>query len=209
MATTNAATELEVANLALQRIGVGASASLSGTDKVSKAANRVFADTRDEVQSLFPWSCITTRQALTSTLAGTASFVYVHTLGLDCLRILEVVDTTDADAENIPYRREYRHLYVDQLTGYVRYTKQTTNITPWDPLMLAAITTRMASKMVYWLVGQPQALAQAMRQEYLQILGLAVQARAMEGKYEDNLKTLAMLSEQFIAALANRNVVSE
>lgn len=208
MASSNVASELDVANLALQRIGVAASASLSGTDKVSVAANRILSDTRDEVQSLFPWNCITSRKALAGTLAGVASFTYVHTLGLDCLRILEVVDTADADAENIPVRREGRNLYVDRLTGYVRFTQQTKTITPWDPLMVTAIETLMASRLALWLTGKV-AIAQAMRQEFIQVLGVAVQVGAMEGKYEDNIKTLAMLSQQFIPALASREVIKE
>ena len=66
MASSNVTTELGVANLALQRIGVAASTDLDGTDKKSVAANRVLADTRDEIQRIFPWNCINNRLALST-----------------------------------------------------------------------------------------------------------------------------------------------
>ncbi|MFH2073964.1 MAG: hypothetical protein ABIJ57_01265, partial [Pseudomonadota bacterium] len=197
-----ATSELDVANLALQRIGVAPSSNLSGTDKASVAANRILADTRDEVQAMFPWNCIITREALASTTIGStfSAFSYVHTLGLSCLRVLDVIDVTDSGAENVPYRREYRNLYTDLSAGYVRYLKQTTNITPWDPLMLTAIETRMASKLAVWLTGKTQ-LAQMMYQEFLLTISTAVRMEAIEKKYEDTTKLLAMLNEQFIPAL--------
>jgi len=118
------------------------------------------------------------------------------------------VDTADADAEEIKYRREYNLLYTDQATGYIRYLKQTTNITPWDPLMLTAIETRMASKLAIWLTGKIT-LAQMLHQEFIQTIGLAVQVRAMEGRYEDNLKLLAILDQNFIGLLNSEKVVRE
>ncbi len=204
----NVTTELGVANLALQRIGIKVSTDLAGTDKVSTAANRVLSDTRDEVQRMFPWNCIITREALSTSAAGTASFGYVHTLGLTCLRVLEVIDTAEDEAENIPYRREYRYLYTDRSSGYVRFTQQTTNITPWDPLMLSAIETRMASKLAIWLTGKLQ-LSQLLFQDFIQTVGVAVQVGAMEGEFEDNIKTLAMLQQEMIPVLANRKVAAE
>lgn len=204
----NVTTELGVANLALQRIGVKASTDLAGTDKKSVAANRILSDTRDEVQRMFPWNCLINREALSTSAAGTSSFGYVHTLGLTCLRVLEVMDTADANAENIPYRREYRYLYTDQSTGYVRYIKQTTNITPWDPFLLAAIETRMASRLAVWLTGQI-ALTQTLNQEFMQTIAAAIQVRAMEGKFEENRKLLAILDPQFVPALMSDKRVSE
>ena len=205
---TSATTETWVANLALQRIGVATTTSLTGTDKASVAAALIFADTRDEVQRMFPWKNLTARTALSTNSAGTSAYSYVHTLGLDCLRVLEIIDIADDEAQNPDYRIEYRSLYHNLTQGYVRYIKQTTNITPWDPLMLTAIECRLASKLAIWLTGQV-ALQQALQQEIIQVLGVAVQTEAMEGRYDDNIKTLAMISQQFIPTLAEQKRVNE
>jgi len=204
----NVTTELGVANLALQRIGVKASTDLAGTDKKSVAANRILSDTRDEVQRMFPWNCLINRQVLSTGTAGTSSFSYIHTLGATCLRVLEVLDSADDYAENIPYRREGDYLYTDQKTGYVRYIKQTTNITPWDPFLLSAIESRMASKLAVWLTGKI-ALGQVMHQDFMQTISLAINVRAMEGKFEDNRKLLAMLDMQYVPLLASDKRISE
>lgn len=210
--STNVATEVEIANLALQRIGIAPITALATTgSKATIAVNRIFADTRDEVQRMFPWNCIINRIALSPTTVGStfSSFTYVHTLAADCLRVLEVIDTTDSGAENIPYTLEYLHLYFDTAAGYIRYLKQTTNITPWDPLMLTAIETRLASKLAIWLTGK-SAMAQQMHQEFLQTISVAIQVRAMESKYDkENRKLLAMLSADFIPALISQKGVSE
>jgi len=205
-----AASSLDVANLALQRIGVKASSSLSGTDKQSVAANRILEDTRDEVQYMFPWECIMKRIALAPTAVGStfSSFSYVHTLSSDCLRVLEIIDTNDADAENIPYVREGSNLYHNLSSGYLRYLKQTTNITPWSPLMLNAIEARMSSKLAVWLTGQVTKAA-LMHQEFMQTISVAIQVGAIEGKYEDNRKVLAMLDKNFMPFLAEDRRVAE
>jgi len=205
-----ATSSLDVANMALQRIGVKVSTSLSGTDKASVAANRILEDTRDEVQYMFPWSCVIDRVALSATTigAGVSAFSYVHTLALTCLRVLEIIDTADADAENIPYLREGRKLYTNQASGYIRYLKQTTNITPWSPLMLEAITARVGSRLAVWLTGQASKGAM-LHQEFMQIISVAIQVGAMEGKFEDNRKILAMLNENFMPFLANDKRVAE
>jgi hypothetical protein len=206
--STSVATEVAVANLALQRIGVGAIDALTDNDKAAKAANRIFADTRDEIQRMFSWTCLIDREALSTSTASAASFSYVHTLGLDCLTVLNILDTSDSDAENIPYRREYRHLYTNQQTGYVRYTKQTTNITPWEPLMLTALETRLASKLAVWLTGKA-ALAQMMQQEFMQTITLAIQVKAIEDRFEDSTKMLAMIDKSFLPFLAQDRAIAE
>lgn len=205
--STNVSSEVAVANLALQRIGIGAIAALDGNDKPSVAANRIFADTRDEIQRMFPWTCLVTREALSTSASGDAAFDYVHTLGLGTLTVLEVIDEDDSSAENIPFRREYRDLYTDLQTGYVRFTEQTTNITPWDPLMLTAIETRMASKLALWLTGKIQ-LSQLLHQEFMQTITLAIQVKAIEDKYEDNTVLLSMIDKSFLPffAMDNREI---
>lgn len=205
-----AASTVDVANLALQRIGVAAISSLSGTDKASVAANRILADTRDEVQSMFPWNCVIRRTALSTTTVGStfSAFSYVHTLALDCLRVLEVLDQDDDDKENIPYVREYRNLYTDLQAGYIRYIQSTAAITPWDPLMLTAIETRMASKLAVWLTGKMQ-LAQLLHQEFLGVVTLAIHMKAIEGKFEDYRETLAMLDKNFLPLLMGNRRVEE
>ena len=206
--SSNVSSEVQVANLALQRLGIAAVSALTGSDKPAAAANRIFADTRDEVQRMFPWACLITREAFTAHTISNSALPYRHTMDVTALSVLEVIDTSDAGAENIPFKREYRYLYTTKLTGYVRFTTQTTNITPWDPLMLSAIECRMASKLAVWLTGNFQ-MAQYLHQEFMQIIMIAIQTKAIEEKFDDNAKLLAMIDKSFLPFLSMNRAISE
>lgn len=205
MASANVTDELGVANLALQRIGVKAVADIDGTDKAAVAANRILADTRDELCRMFPWVCAVTREALSTTAISTSAFAYQHTMASAALRILEIVDIEGA--ENVPYRIEGRHVLTDRSSGYLRYVQQVATVSDWDPLLLTAIECRMASKLAVWLAGDLQ-LAAAMHQELVQILGIAMQVKAIE-QHEDNVEVLALLRDQYAPLLLGRAKVVE
>jgi hypothetical protein len=203
MASTNAATELEVANLALQRIGKAPITDIDGTDKVSTAARRVLADTRDEVSRIMPWTCLIRRTALsTLSASGDSAFTYQLTLADNVLRVIDIIDADGA--ENVDYRLENQVIYYNLTAGYVRHiSREATTIVHWDPLLLSCVECRTASKLAVYLTGDTQ-LSMALQQEYAQLLGAALQVRAVEVS-DDNEKVLFQLQN----ALAQQILIAK
>ena len=202
-APVNVTTETGVANLALQRIGRAIIADIdSGTDKVSTAVNRMFSDTRDEVALMLPWSSLMTRTAISTTSAtATSGFTYKQTIANTVLRITDLTGTDGS--ENNDWRREGTTLFYNISTGYIRHIKQETSVSIWDPLFLAALEARLASKLAIYLSSDLN-IAMAMQQEYVSLLSTAVLIKAVE-ENENNERILAQMDArlaQYFMALS-------
>ena len=195
-------TEVGVANLALQRVGAKTITAFDDGDRNADTVNLVYEDVRDEVQRTFPWACLTGRTELSTSAASNSSFAYTHTLAATVWRVLDI----NGD-EATKFRVEGTTLYTDEQTGYFRAVIQSSTVTAWDPLLITAIETRLASKIAYKLTQDIQ-LSAAMFQEYLLMLGMAIRLAAIE-YHEDNEKILQMMQDMSPAALLKKDYVSE
>ena len=211
MATSNVTTETDVANLALQRIGRAIISDIDndGT-KTSLACLRIFADTRDEVAVMLPWSNLMTRTAISTSAATDSLFAYKQTLADTVLRVIEVT-AIDGSSENENWRREGTTLFYDLTTGYIRHIERQASVSIWDPLYLAALEARLAHKLSVYLTTDVQ-MHMAMQQEYVTLLSTAVLVRAVE-ENEANDKILAQLdaslAARYIAISGGRRRIAE
>lgn len=195
-------TEVNVANLALQRIGAKTITAFDAGDRNADAVNLAYYDVRDEVMRTFPWACLIGRTALATSAATNSGFAYKHTLAAAVLRVLDI----NAD-ESIKFRVEGLTLYTNVQTGYFRHVSISDTVSTWDSLLISCIECRLASKVAY-KITQNLELAQVMFQEYIMMLGIAIKLAAIE-QHEDNLKILSMLQNMSPEALLRKDFVSE
>ena len=203
----NVTTETQVANLALQRIGIAIISDIDspGTDKAALAASRIFTETRDEVMALFPWASVMTRVALSTSAAADSAFDYSHTQATPFLYVMDV--TSIGGTENIDYRIEGTKIYTDQQTGYIRTIVRNATVSTWEPLLVEAIVLRLAQKLAVWLAGDMQ-LSATMLQEFVTLVSVAMVTKAIT-EHEDNEKVLAILNQQLQALLLQKPKVVE
>lgn len=207
MATpVNVSSRTQMANLALQRIGVKTISDIaSGTDLVSTTANRFFMDTRDSLARMLPWTALMGRTTLAANTAIAAGdFAYQETLASTVLRVLEIVPSTEG-AENVDYRIEGTRMYHNISAGWFRRISQPSTITAWDPLFLEAFECRLAQKMALPLTGSLM-MAQLMQQEFTTAISIAIQVKAVETMDSNDQILLALQRENdaLIAALNRR-----
>jgi len=208
MAASNVTTETAVANLALQRIGLGIISDIDtpGTDKAALAVSRIFADTRDEVCRMFPWASVTGRTVISSSAAPESAYDYKQTLAGTVLRVLGIDDL--AQTPNIDYRIEGTTIFFDAADGgYIRHITQTATVATWDPLLLEAIVLRLAVKLCPWLTGDGQLMI-TLWQEFITVVSIAMVTKAIE-QHEDNEGVLSILNQQYQALLLQKARVQE
>ena len=85
----------DICNRALSRVGEARITSLTDDSKQARACNGAYTHIRDEVFRAHPWNSVITRAKLAK-LADAPAFGYDahYQLPADCLRVVEVYDTT-------------------------------------------------------------------------------------------------------------------
>jgi len=196
-------TETQVANMALQRIGIGIISDIEtpGTDKAAIAVALIFADTRDEVCRMFPWASVTGRTAIDGAAAEESMYALKQTLAATILRVLGLVDITAA-TEQAEYRIEGTTIFFTLASGYIRHISQTATVATWDPLLLEAIVLRLAMKLAVDLAGDLQ-LTVALQQEFISVISIAMVTKAIE-QNEQNEQVLSILNQQLQVLLLTK-----
>ena len=199
-----ATTDVDVANLALRRCGQAqVLTTLTDATRNGYLANAFYADTRDEVMRLFEWPCLLTRSAVTMAVDTTTDFGYKGTIPSTCLRVVDINGNKE-----IPYRIEGWFIFCNMATGVsLRHIAASATPATWDRLLLAAVVARLASKMAMPLTQSVQ-LTSLLQQEFITILGMALQVHAQETK-EDVSLMLAFLEKNLELLMTGRNIAEE
>lgn len=156
-----AASETEIVNDALGRLGISPVMSLTDPTKQAQFANRFYESTRDEVLSGHPWSFATKRATLAQ-LAAEPEFewLYAYQLPVDSLRLLQL-NGYDLGKTADAWAIEGNKLLTDADKAEVRYIARVTDVTLFPPLFCEALSIKLAAKLCAPLTGrfdQPSAL---------------------------------------------------
>jgi len=106
---------------------------------------------------------------------------YQYVLPEDCLRILDVEDSTQ-------FKREGYFLYCDTEYPTVRYVKMSTDPDEWDNFIQTAISLRLAMMICEGVTGSAS-MAQVLQQEYMQVLVSAMGVAQSEASAEPEHET--------------------
>lgn len=175
-----AASETEIVNIALARIGEKSILALTDDSDRARVASALFAVTRDEVLAAGEWNEATKRDSLAQ-LAGSPKYGFARQFQIppDCLRILET------DDDSFPWRREGNTLVTDRSSVSIKYIFRLTDPTKFSPALTSALAYRLASDMAETIAGKAS-LQKLMLEKYGAALVAARGVNTKEGGNEQH-----------------------
>lgn len=187
------ASQVEIANRALTKLGAARIISFGDDNKQARAVQSMFAIVRDAELRAHVWSFAVKRASLAA-LVSTPDwgFEYEYELPSDCLRLLQVNDFFQGPSMD-DYRNQSTAEYMLEgnkiLTDYtaplkIRYIKREQDTAQWDSTFVEAIACRLAAEMAEDLTQSNQKKDAAWK-EYDQALMAAIRSGAVEQQHQD------------------------
>jgi hypothetical protein len=141
------ASEVEICNAALSKIGISGNnriTSLSQNTKNAKACDERYATLRDLLLEQHPWNFALKRvQLAASTEAPSYEFTYAYSLPPDWIRTIAVYDN-DAGAGEAAFRHEGKALVSDAAQLWLKYVMRLTDPNTMPPTFREALATYLA-----------------------------------------------------------------
>lgn len=173
------ASNVEIANRALQFLGADRIVDLAQNSKQARAANFAFETVRKSVLRSHPWNCAITRAQLaedaTAPLFGRET---AFTLPVDCLRPLH--PDPDLNFNDLDWQIEGRKLITnDSAPLDFRYIKDLSDPNDMDPLLREAVSMKLAFELAEELT-QSNSKKEAAWTAYKEAIAEARRANAFE-----------------------------
>lgn len=147
------ASDVDIANLALARLGDSATVSnLSPPEGSAQAQHcaRFYPIALDALLELHDWHFATRRKTLAAIEGDWEPWGYAYAPPADCIRVLSIVPAGGADADVQPYEREVGPngeavILTDQEEASARYIARITDPTRFSPLFVDVFGWVLAS----------------------------------------------------------------
>ena len=189
-----------IVSRALLLIGI-AQISLVDDGKIT-IINSMYATCRDEVLRAHTWNFAVKRSgALATTTAPNFGYTYAYTLPSDCLRVVELYNSTS------PWRVENSVLLTNDTVARVKYVAQITDTTKFNSSFMNALVYNLASKLAFPIANQ-SAVTQQYYEIYKNTLNEARLIDSMEGVPVTDIvnQSLALIGVSSIAALDDNQI---
>lgn len=135
------ASQVEIANLALNVIGEPPITSLTDEGKPARVMNLLFVPSRDAVLRLHPWNFAVRREVLAASATAPAfGFTKAFILPSDYLRLLRLNDGRDE------FQIEADGLLASVSTANLRYVARITDTAKFDPLFVTVLAAYLAAE---------------------------------------------------------------
>lgn len=200
IADTQEGTPESIVSRALVLLGVS-QISLVDEGKIAMV-NSLYASSRDEVLRAYTWNFAMKRSgALSTTTTPNFGFAYAFTLPADCLRVVELHNSTSA------WRVENSLLLTDDASAKVRYIAQITDTTKFSANYTNTLVYNFASKLAFPIANQP-AMSQHYYDLYQKTLAEAKVTEAQEAVPVIEIVNLALglIGISSIAALDDNQI---
>lgn len=174
-----AQSEVNVCNLALQRVGAATITSLTDNTTEARACNLVYESTRKEQLRRYPWNFAIARTTVSPDTAEPEDnydypFDYQFTLPAGCLRILR------PPRPGLDWKIEGKKLLTNDGTVlYLRYVSDVEDAASWDASFYDVMAARLAQRLVEKLTNS-NAKRDVLAQEYKEAVSTARLADAFE-----------------------------
>jgi len=188
------ATEVDIANQALARVGSADIMSLGDADdENARVVNRFYTQTVKECLRAHPWSCATGRTTL-ARLTETPEFGYDYYFQLpnDFMRALYLNDINVWDPLDC-WAIEQDRILSDEEAIKLVYVKYDEDATTYDDLLVNAIVIKLAAKIVGSLTGE-MGRAATFLAEFQVIMSEAKTVDARETNSNENNPLQGMLA---------------
>jgi len=158
------ATDIEICNRALSRIGQDSILALDTSSKRSRACLREYAECRDKLLRTYIWTFAIKRAPLPKQVAAPAfGFANAFARMPDDLRLVSL------DPEDAVYRLEGRNILTDEGSLSARYVSRVTDENVMDPNFRAALVYEVAQAICIELTQDKE-----LRQQILNDLDTAI-----------------------------------
>lgn len=157
------ASKVDIANLALNHLGMNNITNFTEGSPSSNAVNSFFIPCRDDVFREYRWPFATVREALTLTNDVVLGYDYVYLYPVRAATIWSVFDESTIDTKE---DQEFEVIYVPDsnrrvvCTGfqsaYAEYTYKLEDTTLFDPKFVLALSYKLAGAMAHQLIGSPE-----------------------------------------------------
>lgn len=190
------ASETDIANLALSRLGHTSITSLAQGNKAATACQLHYPICRDAVLRAHPWNFAIKRETLAQdSTTPNHEFTYRHTLPTDCLKVLRTNWEADGisstavygfpgmngyNAEMAPYRIEGRFLLANESVVKIAYIARIEDAAQFDALFVDLLAQRLAAEIAP-AITDTQSVAKSMWDIYTMKLAEARTTDAQEG----------------------------
>jgi len=187
------ASQVEIANRALTKLGAARIISFGDDNKQARAVQSMFTIVRDAELRAHLWSFAVKRASLAAlTSTPDWGFDYEYELPSDCLRLIQVNDTYQGP-DLSDYRNSSTAEYMLEggkiLANYVaplkiRYIRREEDTAQWDSTFVEAFACRLAAEMAEDLTQSNQKKDAAWK-EYQQAISIAIRSGAVEQQPQD------------------------
>lgn len=154
-----AQSDIEICNLALGYIKGGRITAFDGSSEEAKLCERYYSQSRDQVFEEHNWNVLTTRVVLSPDSTPPAfGFTNRFPIPADpfCIRITEI---TDAGGTAITdYKIEGRYILANVAQINLVYIGRVTDVTIYNPMLVACIARRLAGDISFSLTGASSAV---------------------------------------------------
>ena len=150
------ASEVDIANSALNMIGASNIYSLTEDSVAARIMNQRYEFVRDAVFRSHPWNCLVRRASLArNTTAPTWGYEYAYNLPTDpfCLRVLRL------EKLDIDYKVEGRTIVSDETTMKIKFVGRVTDPNEYDTLLIETISARLAADTCYSITNSNSLVA--------------------------------------------------
>jgi hypothetical protein len=179
------ASEVEICNRALQKLGADPITSLTENSKRARECNRAYEPLRDALLRKHKWSFAIERAEL-SALSDAPAFGwdYEYQLPTDCMRLLH---DDPGYVPNTPTRSiEGRSILTDETAPLqIRYVKQVTDPNEMDPLFRETLACEIALELCE-AITQSNTKKADIRQDRKETLAEAKRVNAIEKEPEES-----------------------
>lgn len=158
-------TNVQIANMALAKIGDEASQITSFTEdsKEANLVNKFYEPSLREVLRMHEWKCAMTRAELAQdTSTPVFGWDYQYSLPADCVRPLQLFRTSSSERfvkEKVEWRVEGRKVLTNYDQVWMLYVKYLTDPNQMDELFIRCLYTQLAIKLAYPLTEDRQLVA--------------------------------------------------
>jgi hypothetical protein len=180
------ASKVEIANLALLRIGQRSIQSLDEQSNEASFARKLYDRTRRTVLRTHPWRFALKLQTLALETTTPPGYAYSYALPSDCLYAVEIVAASSGYTTPAKFELNGKSIWTDEPEAQLRYIRDVTDPNEFDDLFVDAFAYRLAAELAQPVAGKADAVG-TMMQLYQFTLNLARAASAGEAKKKLNV----------------------
>lgn len=168
------ASELNIINSALAKLGAEPLLNLNQDSPVARRAQVLYDSRRDKLLRSHPWNFAIHRQELAQVVdTPTFEFDYAYQLPNDCLRVLYVNEFQDEE-----WTKEGSLLLTNADEVFIRYIKQVTEAGDFDACFAEVLALDLAHELCY-SITQNTSLKEVLQKEMKAVLA---EARSFDGQ---------------------------